>query len=161
MGSGVFPMRFRSLILNTLTSDLKSSSGLEKCILSASSCARGDLGLMLGTIYPLREWSGAGMGCPGRWGSHRPWGCPKNVWMWYWGTWFSWEILVVHGQLDWMVWRAFPTLVILWFYDSWGYCFYSEYCSHPVCHVTPGFIAFLGCSMLLNGKYKYTCYCIY
>ena len=31
----------------------------------ASSCARGDSGWMLGKKFSPKEWSGAGMGCPG------------------------------------------------------------------------------------------------
>ena len=30
-------------------------------------------------IYSLKEWSGTGMACPGRWLSHRPWSCSRNV----------------------------------------------------------------------------------
>jgi len=37
----------------------------------------------------LKEWSGFGTGCPGRWWSHHPWRCSKNVYMWHFGTWFS------------------------------------------------------------------------
>uniref|UniRef100_A0A8C3C6E2 Mitochondrial ribosomal protein L13 n=1 Tax=Cairina moschata TaxID=8855 RepID=A0A8C3C6E2_CAIMO len=29
------------------------------------------------------------MGCPGRWWSHRPWGCSRKGWTWCLGTWFS------------------------------------------------------------------------
>ena len=35
----------------------------------------GGSGWMLRKISSLKEWSGAGMDCPGRWGSHRPWRC--------------------------------------------------------------------------------------
>ena len=34
---------------------------------NASSCTRGDLGWTLGNTTSLKEWSGSGMGCPGRW----------------------------------------------------------------------------------------------
>jgi len=30
-----------------------------------------------------KEWSDAGMGCPGRWWGHCPWSCSRNVWMLY------------------------------------------------------------------------------
>ena len=33
-----------------------------------------------GKISSLKEWSGTGMGCPGRWWSHQPWRCSRNVW---------------------------------------------------------------------------------
>jgi len=33
----------------------------------ASSCIRGGLDLILGKISSLKEWSGIGTGCPGRW----------------------------------------------------------------------------------------------
>jgi len=35
------------------------------------------------------SWWGTGTGCPGRWWSHCPWRCSRNVEMWHWGTWFS------------------------------------------------------------------------
>ena len=58
---------------------------------------------------------GTGMGCPGRWWSHWPWRCSRNVWMLCWGPWFSenhwWW---VHGWTGWSC-GSFPTLVILWF----------------------------------------------
>jgi len=38
----------------------------------ASSCAREGSGWMLGNTVSLKGWSGTGMGCPGRWWSHRP-----------------------------------------------------------------------------------------
>jgi len=34
---------------------------------------------ILGKISLLREWSGIGTGCPGKWWSHHPWRCSKNV----------------------------------------------------------------------------------
>jgi len=34
---------------------------------------------ILGEITLLKQWSGIGTGCPGRWLSHRPWRCSKNV----------------------------------------------------------------------------------
>ena len=39
----------------------------------ASSCARGGLDWILGNISLLKEWSGIGTGCPGRWLSLHPW----------------------------------------------------------------------------------------
>ena len=48
--------------------------GLEEM---ASSCTRGDLGWTLGSTSSLREWSGAGTGCP------VPGGVQKNVQMLY------------------------------------------------------------------------------
>jgi len=44
----------------------------------ASSCVRGGLDSVLGTISLLKEWSGIGIGCPGRWWSHHPWRCLKK-----------------------------------------------------------------------------------
>jgi len=44
-----------------------------------SSCVRGGLGWILGKISLLKEWSGVGTGCPGKWWSHHPWRCSKNV----------------------------------------------------------------------------------
>ena len=40
----------------------------------ASSCTRGDLGWTLGNTTFLKEWSGIGMGCPGRCGVTDPGG---------------------------------------------------------------------------------------
>ena len=61
------------------------------------------------------EYLGTGMGCPGRWWSHQPWRCSRNVWALYWGIWFSenywWW---VDGWTGWSC-GSFPTLVILWF----------------------------------------------
>ena len=37
-----------------------------------SSCTRGDSGWTLGNTSSQREWSGAGMGYPGRWWCHHP-----------------------------------------------------------------------------------------
>jgi len=34
---------------------------------------------MLGKISFLKEWTGTGTGCPGRWWSRHPWRCLKNV----------------------------------------------------------------------------------
>jgi len=61
---------------------------------------------------------GTGMGCPGRWWSHRPWRCSRNVWTLYWGTWFSesyWSW--VDGWTGWSC-GSLPNLVTLWCYDS-------------------------------------------
>ena len=44
----------------------------------ASRCTRGDSGWTLGNTTLLK---GTGMGCPGRWWSHRPWSCARNVWI--------------------------------------------------------------------------------
>jgi len=70
-------------------------------------------------LTSLKEWSGTGMGCPERLWSHQPWRCSRNVWTLCRGTWFSencwWW---VDGGMGWS-WGAFPTLVILWLFDSW------------------------------------------
>jgi len=34
---------------------------------------------ILGKFSFLKEWSGIGTGCPGKWWSHHPWRCSKNV----------------------------------------------------------------------------------
>jgi len=34
---------------------------------------------MLGKVSLLKEWSDIGIGCPGKWWSHHPWRCSKNV----------------------------------------------------------------------------------
>ena len=52
----------------------------------ASSCTRRGSGWILGTVSS-QEWWGSGTGCPGRWWSHHPWRCSRNVWMWRWGAW--------------------------------------------------------------------------
>ena len=44
---------------------------------------------VLGEISPLKEWSGIGMGCPGRWWSHHPWKRSRNMEAWHLGTWES------------------------------------------------------------------------
>ena len=52
-----------------------------------SSCARGSSGWILGNISSHKEQWGSGTGCRGRWWSHHPWRCSRNVCMWRWGTW--------------------------------------------------------------------------
>lgn len=75
-------------------------------------------GWILGKISFLQEWSAAAMGCPEGWWSHNPWRCSSNVQMLYWGIWLKGEILVVCGQLSWMILDVFSNLghsIILWF----------------------------------------------
>ena len=83
----------------------------------ALSCAMGGSGWTLGNTTYLKQWSGTGMGCPGRWWSHRPWRFSRNVWTLCWGTWFNenywWW---VDGWTGWSC-GSFPILVILWFYE--------------------------------------------
>jgi len=55
----------------------------------ASSCVRGGLDEILGKISLLKEWSGIGTGCPGRWLSPHPWRCSKNLLMWHFRIWLS------------------------------------------------------------------------
>ena len=54
-----------------------------------SSRAPAGVDRMLGKISVLEERSGVGPGCPGQWGSPRPWRGSKTVWMWHLGTGFS------------------------------------------------------------------------
>jgi len=54
----------------------------------ASRCVRGGLDWKLGQISLLKEWSGIGTGCPGKW-SHHPWRCSKNMYRWHLVTRFS------------------------------------------------------------------------
>jgi len=44
----------------------------------ASSCVRGGFDWLLAKFYLLEEWSGIGIGCPGRWLSHHPWNVQKT-----------------------------------------------------------------------------------
>jgi len=55
----------------------------------ASSCIRGGSDWILAKISLLKEWSGIGTGCQGKWLSHHSLRCSKNLWMWHFGTWFS------------------------------------------------------------------------
>jgi len=55
----------------------------------ASSYVRGGLDWISGKIFLMKEWSGIGIGCPGKWLSHRPWRCSRNVWIWHFWTFFS------------------------------------------------------------------------
>jgi len=41
----------------------------------ASSCIRGGLDWKSGKISLLKEWSGIGIGCPGKWLCPHPWRC--------------------------------------------------------------------------------------
>jgi len=45
----------------------------------ALSCIRGGSDWILGKISLLREWSGIGTGCPGKWWGHCPWRCSKSM----------------------------------------------------------------------------------
>uniref|UniRef100_A0A8C3GUE8 Mitochondrial calcium uniporter regulator 1 n=1 Tax=Corvus moneduloides TaxID=1196302 RepID=A0A8C3GUE8_CORMO len=47
------------------------------------SCARGGLGWTLGRISSQKRWLDSGMGCPGRWWSHRPQRCLRKDWTWH------------------------------------------------------------------------------
>ena len=53
------------------------------------SCARGSSGWILGKMASQKEWWGIGTGCPERRWVHRPWRCPRDMEMWFLGTWFS------------------------------------------------------------------------
>ncbi|KAK4830495.1 hypothetical protein QYF61_011408 [Mycteria americana] len=55
----------------------------------ASSCARGGLDWILGKAFSPKGLLSIGTGCPGKWLSHHPWGCLKDVLMWCLGTWCS------------------------------------------------------------------------
>jgi len=59
------------------------------CKAMDSSCIRGGSDWILGRISLLKEWSGIGIGCRGRWWSHHPWRCSNNVQMWHFRIWFS------------------------------------------------------------------------
>jgi len=50
-----------------------------KRAIMASSSVRGGLDWILGKISVLEESSGIGTNCPGKWWSHHPWRCSKNV----------------------------------------------------------------------------------
>jgi len=77
-------------------------------------------------LEDLKGWSGTGMGCPERWWSHQPGRCSRNIWPLCWGTWFSethwWR---ADGWTGWSC-GSFPTLAILWFYDSMIPCHLSS-----------------------------------
>jgi len=45
----------------------------------ASSCNREGLNWVLGKITLLKELWSIGTGCPGKWYSHHPWRCSKDV----------------------------------------------------------------------------------
>ena len=67
-------------------------------------------------------WLGAEMGCPGRWGNHHPWRHSRTMEMLYWGMWLSGKYWwLMNGLMGWS-WGSFPTVVVLWFYDS-SLCF--------------------------------------
>jgi len=56
---------------------------------TASHCTRRGPDWILGTISS-QEWWCTGTGCPGRWWSHHPWRCSRNIEVWYWGMWWRW-----------------------------------------------------------------------
>jgi len=55
----------------------------------ASSCARGGSVWILLKISSLKKCQCVGIGCPGRWLTHHPLKCSRNVQIWYRGTKFS------------------------------------------------------------------------
>jgi len=59
---------------------MELATGLEGM---ASSYIRRDSGWMSGKNSSLKERSGAGMGCSGRWWNHCSWRCSRNVEMMY------------------------------------------------------------------------------
>jgi len=111
-------LQMRAVLCDKLLSLLRIDFGCNSRNV-ASSGTRGGSGWLLGNTTSLKEWSGTGMSCPGRWWSHRPWRCSRNIWMLCWGTWFS-ENYWWWGY-GWTGWScgSFPTLVILWFYVAW------------------------------------------
>ena len=112
-----------------------------------SNCAREGSGWTWGNTTSLKGWSGTGMGCPERWWSHRAWRCSRNIWTLCWGTWFSEKYWWwVNGWTGWSC-GSFPTLVILWFYDSmiwhWG----------KPCDTSPSFKKIARCLLLVIQVY--------
>ena len=76
----------------------------------ASSCPRRASGWMLGKIS-WKKWCCSGTGCPGRWWSHRPWGCSRNVCGW----WLDCTILEVFSNLnDSMILRNILVMHLEW-----------------------------------------------
>jgi len=57
--------------------------------LTASCCARRSSGWILGKNSSQKVWWCTETGCPGRWWSHCPRTCSRNVEKWYLGPWFS------------------------------------------------------------------------
>jgi len=86
----------------------------------ASSCAREDSGWTLGNTASLKGWSGTDMGCPERRWSHQPCeGVQREVGCCVEGHGLARTI--GEGRANgWTEWScgSFPTLVILWFYES-------------------------------------------
>jgi len=58
-------------LFSQVTSDRTRGNGLKLC--------QGSSDWILGKISLLKEWSGIGTGCPGRWCSPCPWRCSTNV----------------------------------------------------------------------------------
>ena len=75
---------------------------------------------MSGGSFLLREWWGAGTGCPERLWILHPWMCPRPGWMGPWAIWSStWSNACnpAHGRgvgTWWSLW-SLPTQVILWY----------------------------------------------
>ena len=73
-----------STLLNLITQHL-----INQHLEMALSCTRWGSGWILGKISSQKESWGIQLGCPGKWQSHHPWRCSRNVLICHWGTWFS------------------------------------------------------------------------
>jgi len=49
------------------------------CLQKVTLDSLGHLDWISGEISLLNEWSGIGIGCPGKWWSHHAWRCSKNM----------------------------------------------------------------------------------
>jgi len=58
-------------LFSQVTSDRMRGNGLK--------LRQGRFRLDIGKNFLLKEWSDIGTGCPGKWWSHHPWRCSKNV----------------------------------------------------------------------------------
>ena len=106
---------------------------------TTSSCTRGGLHWILGTISAQKGWLGIGTGCPGKWWGHHPWRYLRDMRMWCWGIWW----------LD-LIWKVFSnqndSLIAdtCWFggvgklkkEQSWSFgccCWHCEICRPDFC----------------------------
>jgi len=109
------------------------SNGDEKTVTKGG----GGFGLGVGGSVLLREWWGAGTGCPEMLWIPCPWRCLRPDWM---GTWAIWPSIWSSGNTTcgrgvgtWWCLRSLPTQATLWWETGDVYCTHDSSCGCSFC----------------------------